>query len=171
MSHHVPVAPVPGRRIPAHQLDEKEMLWAFLRFARATVVAKTDGLTAEQLARRHVGSATTLGGVLSHLTCVEYDWFANRLGGGNVPMPFGPEDPDGDWHTADTGRADLVTRYREACATSDEIIAALDLDSTGAQTDSDYTLRWAMTHLVAETHRHAGHADLLRELTDGARGW
>jgi uncharacterized damage-inducible protein DinB len=171
MSRHVPLAQAPGRRIPAHQLDEKEMLWAFLRFARATVVAKTDGLCTEQLTRRHVGSATTLGGILSHLTCVEYDWFANRLGGSTVLMPFGPDDPDGDWYTGDADGTELVSRYREACAASDEVIAALDLDSTGAQTDSDYTLRWAMTHLVAETQRHAGHADLLRELTDGACGW
>ncbi|MFJ8313478.1 MULTISPECIES: DUF664 domain-containing protein [unclassified Streptomyces] len=111
------------------------------------------------------------GGILSHLTCVEYDWFANRLDGGTVPMPFGPQDPDGDWRTGDAEVTDLVSRYREACATSDQVIVALDLDSIGTQADSDCTLRWAITHLVTETHRHAGHADLLRELTDGTHGW
>ncbi|WP_144382270.1 DinB family protein [Streptomyces sp. SAJ15] len=173
MSHHVPVtAGAEGRRIPAHGLAEKEMLWAFLRFARATVVAKVDALSPEELRKRHVGSATTLGGILKHLVTSERHWFANVLGGRELPMPFGPEDPDGDWRLADgEDAAHLVAAYRAACELSDEIIAALDLDSTGAQTDDDYTLRWALTHLVAETNRHAGHADVLRELTDGARGW
>lgn len=42
---------------------------------------------------------------------------------------------------------------------------------SGAQTDGDYTLRWAITHVFGDTVRHAGQADILRELTDGKRGW
>jgi uncharacterized damage-inducible protein DinB len=172
MSQHVPIsAATQGRRIPAHQLGDKDMLWAFLRFARATVVAKVHGLSDEQLGQAYVGSATTLGGVLKHLVTSENHWFGNVLGGLGLPMPFSSANPDGDWQLSDgEGAASLVAAYRAACDTSDKVIASLDLDSSGPHED-DYTLRWALTHLVAETNRHAGHADLLRELTDGARGW
>ncbi|MBQ0892675.1 DinB family protein [Micromonospora sp. U56] len=175
MSQHVPVtAAAHGRRIPAHQLGDKEMLWAFLRFARATVVAKTDGLSTEQLSQSHVSSATTLGGIVKHLVTSENHWFGNVLGGLGLPMPFSPADPDADWRIEDgEGTASLVAAYRAACEISDQVITSLALDSTGTgtQTDDDYTLRWALTHLIAETNRHAGHADLLRELTDGVRSW
>jgi hypothetical protein len=83
-------------------------------------------------------------------------------------MPFGPDDPDGDWRMAeDDNNSTLLARYRTACDASDELIASLSLDSTGAQTTGDYTLRWAITHVTMDTSRHAGHADLLRELLDG----
>lgn len=65
----------------------------------------------------------------------------------------------------------MLDRYRAACAASDEVIGSLDLDSAGAQTTGDYTQRWAMAHVTMDTSRHAGHADLLRELLDGERGW
>jgi uncharacterized damage-inducible protein DinB len=173
MSQRVPVAAAAvDRRFPGHQLPEKEMLWAFLRFARATVIAKIDGLSTEQLRHAYLGSATTLGGILTHLVTSENHWFANVLGGQGLPMPFSPADPDGDWRVAEDERVeDLVAAYRAACGTSDDVIAALDMDDTGAQLDGTYTLRWAMSFLIAETNRHAGHADVLRELTDGTRGW
>jgi uncharacterized damage-inducible protein DinB len=173
MSLQVPVAlGTEGRKIPAHQLGEKEMLWAFLKFARATAIAKVAGLGEEDLRRAHTTSGISLGGILKHLVTGENHWFANVLGGLELPMPFSKEDPDGDWRvTDDEGPERLVAAYQAACHTSDKVIASLDLESTGEQVDGDYTLRWALCHQVAETNRHAGHADLLRELTDGARGW
>lgn len=174
MAHHVPLAPrAEGRRIPGHRLGEKEMLWAWLRFARATVEAKTTGLTPAQLRLPvPLPSGTSLGGLLTHLVTVEHHWFGNVLGGRGHPMPFGPDDPDGDWRVAEDDDPDtLVTRYREACTASDEVIAALALDEVGAQPTGDYTLRWALAHVTVDTSRHAGHADLLRELLDGERGW
>jgi uncharacterized damage-inducible protein DinB len=171
MSQNVYVVTAPGRKIAAHQLGEKEMLWAFLRFARVTAVAKTQGLTPGQLRQAHVGSATTLGGILKHLSGSENHWFGNVLGGVDHPMAFSPADPDGDWRVnPGEDAASLAAMYRAACDSSDVVIAAMDLDATGPGPD-DYTLRWALTHLIAETNRHTGQADLLRELTDGARGW
>lgn len=173
MAHHVPVvAGAADRAIPAHQLGERDMLIAWLRFARATVVAKASGLTDAQLRQRFVTSPTTLGGILTHLVTVEQHWFQNVLGGHGVPMPFDATNPDGDWLVAEqAGRDDLLRAYAEACAASDRVIETLPLDSTGAQTDDDYTLRWALVHVTMDTSRHAGHADVLRELLDGARGW
>jgi len=173
MAHHVPVAPrTDGRKIPAHQLGEKDMLTAWLSFTRATVVAKAAGLSASQLRHRFVGSPTSLGGILKHLVTVEQHWFSNVLGGRGIGMPFHADDPDGDWHVAHTDNLDSIVRvYTEACAASDQVIESLDLNSTGAQNDDDYTLRWALVHVTLDTSRHAGHADLIRELLDGERGW
>ncbi|MBB5936670.1 DinB family protein [Streptomyces zagrosensis] len=173
MSLHVPIAhAAKARVIPAHQLSEKDMLWAFLEFARATVIAKVAGLGDQELRQPHVPSGISLGGILKHLVTGENHWFANVLGGRELPMPFSVNAPDGDWWLdAEEGPEQLVTSYQAACNTSNTVIASLPLDSTGKQRDSDYTLRWALCHLIAETNRHAGHADLLRELTDGARGW
>ncbi|MFE6780119.1 DinB family protein [Streptomyces sp. NPDC057702] len=173
MAHHVPVAPhTAERRIPRHQLGEKDMLWAWLRFARATVAAKATGLSEAQLRASLVPSATTVGGILTHLVTVEQHWFGIVLGGREHAMPFGADDPDGDWRVADDDDLDgLLARYRAACDASDEVIASLDLDSTGAQKTGDYTLRWAMMHVTMDASRHAGHADVLRELLDGERGW
>lgn len=173
MAHHVPVAArTDGRKIPAHQLGEKEMLTAWLRFARATVVAKAASLSESQLRHRFVDSPTTIGGILGHLVTVEQHWFHSVLGGVHVEMPFHAADPDGDWTVADDDTLDdLIRRYQTACAESDRVIESLPLDSTGAQTDDDYTLSWALVHVTMDTSRHAGHADLLRELLDGERGW
>ena len=173
MAHHVPVAPyTEERRIPGHRLGEKDMLWAWLRLARATVEAKATGLSPAQLRVRRVRSETTMGGLLTHLVTVEQHWFGNVLGGQGHPMPFGEQDPDGDWRVADDDDVEgLLGRYRAACAASDEVIETLELDGLGAQTSGDYTLRWAMVHVTMDTSRHAGHADLLRELLDGERGW
>jgi uncharacterized damage-inducible protein DinB len=173
VAHHVPVAlHTEGRRIPRHRLGEKDMLWAWLRFARATIEAKVTGLSESQLRARLVPSETTLGGLLSHLVTLERHWFGIVLGGQDHPMPFSAEEPDGDWQIADNDNLDLLLgRYSAACDAGDDVIASLGLDSAGAQTTGDYTLRWAMAHVTMDTSRHAGHADLLRELVAGERGW
>lgn len=173
MAHHVPVAAhTQERRIPGHRLGEKDMLWAWLRLARATVVAKATGLSESHLRARLVPSETILGGLLTHLVTVEQHWFGIVLAGQERPMPFGAQDPDGDWRLPEDEDLDsLLDRYRAACGASDEVTGSLELDSAGAQTTGDYTLRWAMVHVTMDTSRHAGHADLLRELLDGERGW
>lgn len=173
MALHVPVARhTAARRIPGHQLGEKDMLWAWLRFARATIEAKVTGLSESDLRARLVPSETSLGGLLAHLVTVEQHWFGMVLGGRDHTMPFGPEDPDGDWRVAEDDSVELLlSRYRVACVASDDVISSLQLDSFGAQLTGDYTLRWAMVHVTMDTTRHAGHADLLRELLDGERGW
>ncbi len=148
------------------------MQWAWLRFARATVVAKAASLSEGQLRVNLVPSATTMGGILKHLTTVEQHWFGVVLGGQDIPMPFHAGNPDGDWLvTHDDDLESMVSAYQTACSASDQIIERLDLDSSGAQVAGDYTLRWALTHVTVDTSRHAGHADVLRELMDGERGW
>ncbi|WP_460962068.1 DinB family protein [Parasphingorhabdus pacifica] len=148
------------------------MLRAWLQFGRDTVVGKVRGIADDGAEYNPTKSTTTLGGIVKHLTTVEQHWFQEVLGGARLPMPFGPDNPDGDWVVEDDETlSGLVTRYREACRTSDIVIADLALDSIGAQTAGDYTLRWALCHVTLDTGRHAGQADIIREQWDGERGW
>ncbi|GAB2678906.1 DinB family protein [Saccharopolyspora gloriosae] len=173
MAHHVPTCVgKPDRWIPKHGLDEKDMLRSWLRFGRDTIRAKVRGITADGAAYNPTRSSTSLGGIVKHLTTVEQHWFQEVLGGTTLPMPFGPENPDGDWVLgAGEDLPVLLERYDAACAASDAVIDELELTSTGAQTAGDYTLRWALCHVALDTARHAGQADIIREQWDGERGW
>jgi hypothetical protein len=79
------------------------------------------------------------------------------------------------WATAEQSRADVIQLYRRGWAHSDATITALDLDEIGHvswwPTDrNEVTLHRVLVHMIAETNRHAGHADIVRELIDGAVG-
>ncbi|WP_330359643.1 mycothiol transferase [Actinosynnema sp. ALI-1.44] len=79
------------------------------------------------------------------------------------------------WATEDESREQIVTLYRDVWAHSDATIEAFDLDATARVPHwpadrAEITLHRAMIHMIAETHRHAGHADILRETIDGAAG-
>jgi hypothetical protein len=94
------------------------------------------------------------------------------------PLPWFDDDaePNADlWATADESRDDIVGLYRRVWANSDATVAALDLDAPGVvpwwrEETRDVTLQKILVHMIAETHRHAGHADIVRELVDGAAG-
>jgi hypothetical protein len=77
------------------------------------------------------------------------------------------------WARADESRAEIVGRYQRACAHADATIEALDLSSTGTVPwwrESTVTLHKMLVHVLAETNRHLGHADIVREVLDGATG-
>jgi hypothetical protein len=80
------------------------------------------------------------------------------------------------WATPDQSREYIVGLYRRVWSHSDATIEALDLDAPGRVAwwrpeAADVTLHQILIHLIAETDRHAGHADIVRELIDGATGW
>ena len=164
---------------PAPTGSEHALLSQYLDYQRETVLAKTEGLTQEQLAEHHPPSALTLAGLLYHLAFVEEEWTEVRFAGlpGREPWVGVDWEADRDWelHAAvDLGPEELRGRYRQACDRSREIVArATSLDQLSAQPLRDgrhFSLRWMLLHLVEETARHAGHADLLREAIDGAVG-
>jgi hypothetical protein len=163
---------IPDTRVdPPPGLDERETLIAFLDLYRETILVKLDGLDREALTRRLVSSRTTPLGIVKHLTLVEWWWFVIVFGG--EPLDLDTDDPDADWliEDADTPEG-LVAAYRAACLRSNEIARAtpsLDDRSPGPHR-SGRTLRWILAHMVEETARHAGHADILRELIDGRTG-
>lgn len=161
------------RTEPAFDGEEREQLSGFLDFLREAVVLKCEGLTDEQARRSLVPSGlTTIAGLVGHLTYVEHYWFEVVLGGrANRWTARLEADRDADFREALTiPLADLVAGYRAQCGTSREIAARLEPATRVSYRDGSVNLRYVLIHLVEETGRHAGHLDLLRELTDGRTG-
>jgi uncharacterized damage-inducible protein DinB len=154
--------------VPSNDGGEKDTALAFLDFVRSCALKKVDGLDDEQLRRRLVVSETTLLGLLRHLTDGERYWFSYVVGGderwAGVEFPMTVE----DGRTPD----EVVAEYRAAVAESRTVLAARDLDDrTAVPVHGEHrTVRWVVAHMTGETARHAGHADILRELVDGVTG-
>jgi uncharacterized damage-inducible protein DinB len=156
--------------------DERATLNAFLDYYREAVKAKLRGLSEEQANRRLVPSETTLASLLKHLARVEMSWFQRRLN--QTPLEELPylkgllEDPDSDFRVeADETIEVLLARYDEQCTRSRQIAATKQLDDVVPHSVlGEVTMRWIMVHMIEETARHAGHADILREQIDGATG-
>ncbi|MFF5171866.1 DinB family protein [Micromonospora sp. NPDC000089] len=153
--------------------DERAVLDAFLDFHRSILLRKVRGLSDADARRRLVPSTTTLAGLVKHLTMVERNWFHRLL----APAPgevfvTGEQDGDASFTVGpDETLAGLVEAYQAACARSREVAAGFPLDHVVPQPQlGEVSLRWILVHLIEETARHAGHADILRELTDGETG-
>jgi hypothetical protein len=168
------------RTDPPDSGSERDLLTAFLDFQRETVLLKTEGLTGEQLGRTLPWSSLTLAGLLNHLALVEDSWFPVRFAGHPDQQLWAgvdwDADPDFEFRTAsDLAPEELRARYAEACARSRAVVAATaSLDDlsvgTSSRTGNRWDLRWVLLHMIEETARHAGHADLLREAIDGTTG-
>jgi uncharacterized damage-inducible protein DinB len=160
--------------------DERTMVCAFLEEQRTVFVSKVSGLNAEQLSRSTAASTMTLGGLIKHLAFVEDSWFQDDFLGLGDPEPWGSapfdDDNDWDWHSAANDEPEyLLELYRIACERSRAAVAAADsFDAIAVNVDrrtgGPISLRWIMLHMIEETARHNGHADLMREAIDGATG-
>ncbi|GII94158.1 DinB family protein [Sinosporangium siamense] len=145
--------------------NETEVLRGFLDYLRTSIAAKVDGAPEPQVRTAAVPSGTNLLGLLNHLTFVERSMFL----GENVA------DWQATFHAApEDGVADVVARYRETVERANDVLdgctdlgAPVPRSRPGRPSPS---IRWALTHMIEETGRHAGHADILRELIDGATG-
>jgi hypothetical protein len=159
--------------------DAKADLHRYLQAARDALVWKLDGLPERDIRRPMVPTGTNLLGLVKHLAGVEAGYFGDTFG---RPLPDPPawfelhDQANIDmWATADESRDDVVGLYRRVCAHADETIDALDLDAVGRvpwwpDDRASVTLHRILVHMTAETNRHAGHADIVRELIDGAKG-
>ncbi|MBK8460940.1 MAG: DinB family protein [Micropruina sp.] len=139
---------------------------------------KLEGLSEYQLRRPMTPTGTNLLGLVKHLASVELGYFGDCLGRpSGIELPWDAEDsePNADmWATADESSEFIVGLYRQAWAHADASFAALDLDAP-AQVPwwgekGNTSLNVLLVHMIAETHRHAGHADIVREMIDGAVG-
>jgi uncharacterized damage-inducible protein DinB len=167
------------RQDPVDVGDERTQLTQFLDWLRATILMKVDGLDREQMSMTTAASDLTLAGLLKHLAVVEDGWFRRALLGEPPAAWYRDfvDDPDWDFRTAadDDPRA-LVARYQQACERSREAVASMaSLDDLTAEVPGSdgshrFNVRWVLLHMIEETARHAGHADLLREAIDGATG-
>ncbi|MEU6665141.1 DinB family protein [Streptomyces sp. NPDC046727] len=156
--------------------DPKTDLQVYLQDARDALLWKLDGLPEYDIRRPLTPTGTNLLGLVKHLAGAEALYFGATFGRPFPGTPLwitGDAEPDADlWARADETREDVVGLYRRAWAHADETIAALPLDAVGRipGAPGETTLHRILTHMVAETQRHAGHADIVRELVDGAVG-
>jgi hypothetical protein len=165
------VTPVVRSR-PIERGPEREMLESMLDFYRATVVNKVAGLSDTQAFTTAIAPSTlTPATVVKHLAGTERFWFTIDFADLDVPWPWTDDDQHGNFRLAagDT-LASIVADYVEECASSRRAIAGADLDDPALGADMDFTLRFAILHMIEETARHCGHLDLLREVTDGTVG-
>jgi len=145
--------------------EERETLHALLQYHRESLVRKVAGLDDASARRRFVGSDTTLLWLVKHAAGAEARWVLWSFAREVTSVRDDAVDPD------DT-LASVVADYRDTWARVDAVFSAssLDAECRALSGDDVVNLRWIVTHLLEETARHAGHADILRELIDGQTG-
>ena len=162
-----------------NELDAKAHLRKYLQIARDSMLWKLDGLSEYDVRRPLTPTGTNLLGLVKHLAAVEAAYFGDTFG-----RPFAEELPwfaddaepnDDMWATAEQSREQLTGLYRRVWAHADATIDALSLDDVGQvpwwpTERSKVSLHLILVHVIAETNRHAGHADIVRELIDGNAG-
>ena len=159
--------------------DPKATLRRYLQIARDVLLWKLEGLSEYDVRRPLVPTGTNLLGLVKHVASVEAGYFGETFGRPfDQPLPWLDEDaePNADmWATAEETREDILDLYHRVWQHSDATIDVLALDSIGhvawwPPERSEVTLHQILIHMIAETNRHAGHADIVRELIDGAAG-
>jgi len=157
--------------------DQKQQLHDYLSKTREAMFWKAEGLSDYDVRRPLTRTGTNLLGLIKHMSIVEASYF-----GQNFNRPFAPHLPwwDDDalegadmWATASESRQDILVTYRAATAHADETIRSLDLDAPGHVPwwpRPNVTLHAVLVHVLTETARHAGHADILQEQLDGRTG-
>ena len=159
--------------------DPKADLRHYLQAAREALLWKLEGLSEYDVRRPMVSTGTNLLGLVKHVASVEAGYFGATFGRPfDEPMPWIEDgaEPNADmWATAEESREQIISLYRRVWAHSDATIDVLELDATGhvpwwSPDRNEVTLHRILVHVIAETDRHAGHADIVRELIDGAVG-
>ena len=147
-----------------------------LQYTRDTGIEKATGLEDAQAAAAPLPTSPlmSVGGVLNHMRWVEHSWIENRFVDGPDLGPWTDESPDQEFIDGSTLPLQrVIGDYRQQAATTDAIIARLDLDDRSVvpfRSGEHPTLRWVILHLIEENARHNGHIDILRELADGTTG-
>ncbi len=159
--------------------DDKDMLLHYLNMARDALLWKLVGVSEYDVRRPLTPTGTNLLGLVKHLAIVELGYFGDTFGRPHdeqLPWDGRDEEPNEDmFASAAESRDEIIALYRRANAHADATIEALSLDDTGTvpwwpDDVNPVTLHWIIVHMIAETNRHAGHADILREQLDGAIG-
>jgi hypothetical protein len=155
--------------------DERTGLCEFLDMQREALIDRLKGLAEEDARRTPTVSSLSLLSLVKHSAIWERRWFQVIFAGRSFPDEW-PEtqseqmDPTFQLTTEDTVES-VVGYYREQIGVSQEIVGSSDLDTPCAWPDLAHrNLRWVALHMIEETARHAGHADIIRETIDGSRG-
>ncbi|GHC99961.1 hypothetical protein GCM10008096_02670 [Zhihengliuella salsuginis] len=156
-----------------------EMLTRYLRDQRNALLWKLEGVGDYDSRRPMTGTGTNLLGLVKHVASMEIGYFGEVCGRPNaVEMPWlgdSAEDNDDMYATADESREWVVGLYRTAWADTDAAIAELGLEAEAVvpwwgERTRRTNVRRLIVHMIAETARHAGHADIIREQIDGFAG-
>jgi uncharacterized damage-inducible protein DinB len=159
--------------------DLKANLQFYLQTARQALLWKLEGLSEYDARRPMTSSGTNLLGLVKHVASVESGYLGDTFGRPapeSLPWLEADAEPNADmWATAGESKESIVDLYHRVWAHSDATIDALALDDIGRvpwwpPERSEVTLHQILVHMIAETNRHAGHADIVRELVDGAVG-
>lgn len=158
------------QRPPAVDTGEKATLVAFLGYLREAVIRKVLDVPDAEARRPAVESGTSLLWLIKHLAVAEHRWFLWYYDG----QELWPDDEAQRVRAGDTAES-LVAAYRAKTAETDAVIEACDdLNRVGPRELTEGvtppSMRWVLIHMIEETARHAGHADILREKIDGAVG-
>ena len=153
---------------------ERTGLREFLDYQREALIDRVQGLSDAQARLTPTVSSLSLLSLLKHSAIWERRWFQVIVAGRRFPGEW-PEvrsqELDPTFRLTDQDRVEtVVADYREQIAASNEVLSTLDLDSPCAWPEmADQNLRWVALHMIEETARHAGHADIIRETIDGSR--
>jgi Protein of unknown function (DUF664) len=169
--------PCPWQDVRMPESDPKATLHRYLRQSRQALLWKLDGLCEYDIRRPVVPTGTNLLGLVKHLAFAEFGYFGEVFGRPSADqLAWDESDPNGDMVAAPEESRDFITGlYRKAWAHSDATIEDLPLDAAGRvpwwpSGRNEVTLHRILVHMATETSRHAGHADIVRELIDGAAG-
>jgi hypothetical protein len=157
---------VPDQKPPRLAGDDRATLLALLRYQRTSLVRKVSGVDDEAARRSPVGSGTSLLWLTRHMARAEHTWVVRRFAGLESAPPGEGTHPDDTMSAA-------IAAYREMWIVVDGIVegaATLDEPCRGDVDHPAVNLRWVLAHLLEETARHAGHADIVREQIDGQTG-
>jgi uncharacterized damage-inducible protein DinB len=156
---------VPDQKPPRLDGGERETSQALLQYQRESLVRKVTGVDDDAARRTLVGSGTNLLWLAKHMARAESLWILRRFAGEAVELPEERLHPD------DT-MAGAIEVYRATWVLVDEVVANASLDDRCREGGDEVpvNLRWILAHLLEETARHAGHADILRELIDEVTG-
>ena len=159
--------------------DPKDTLIRYLQADRDAIVWKLEGLSEYDARRPLTATGTNLLGLVKHLASIELGYFGDtfdRPSGIELPWHSDEADPNDDLYlTADETREWVLDLYRTAWAHAAVTFEERELDSEGRvpwwpDERNPVTLHQIIVHMVEETARHAGHADIVRETIDGAAG-
>ena len=153
------------RKPPRLDGDERATLVALLQYQRDSLVRKIEGVDETAARRQFVTSGTTLLWLVKHMTGAELTWILRRFAGDDV------DPPDDSVNDDDTVTA-AIDAYRAMWVRVDFVVSMSSLDELCRRVgdDAPVNLRWVVMHLLEETARHAGHADIIREMIDGTTG-
>jgi uncharacterized damage-inducible protein DinB len=155
--------------------SERAALEMNLDAQREGLIRKIEGLDDAMARQAPTASSLSLLGLVKHAVTWERRWFQVIMAGRELPDGWPtvrPEPRDADLMVDESDTVDhWVASYREQIEQSRAVVASMDLDSPCARTDIiECNVRYVMFHMIQETARHAGHADIIRETLDGSRG-